>query len=334
MWDNYPGAPVGGQQQLVNLANNDWLPNNSPRLAGNVAHVFKDVNDDNVAEPSEEVAPSGNKSFVYHFTPFNATACARRLQLLLGPRGRRTPGRPTPTRPPSRCSTSSTRSTTTSTPRRSGSPARPATSRRSTATRSTVNALDGADTAAACPTATTSTTPTWHAARRHRRRGCRCTCSTSRARRSRTATRSSPATPATRPTSSTTSTPTACPTAWSSTPTASPRWAASRPARWARRGATCTPWTSWSTRAVHRHRRRRRPPRGRVRRWGNDLIRTQPMDCPVGSTLGPCHGTPGAGPGGYTYGDFGKVFGGPEVHADGEIWARRCGTCAARPASS
>ena len=33
-----------------------------------------------------------------------------------------------------------------------------------------------------------------------------------------------------------------------------------------------------------------------------------------------CHGTPGAGPGGYTYGDFGKIIGGPEVHADGEIW--------------
>ena len=28
----------------------------------------------------------------------------------------------------------------------------------------------------------------------------------------------------------------------------------------------------------------------------------------------------GHGPGGYTYGDFGKIIGGPEVHADGEIW--------------
>jgi extracellular elastinolytic metalloproteinase len=53
---------------------------------------------------------------------------------------------------------------------------------------------------------------------------------------------------------------------------------------------------------------------------GEDLIRTQPMDCPVGSTSPKCHGTPGAGPGGYTYGDFGKIIGRPEVHADGEIW--------------
>ncbi|MDP9241118.1 MAG: M36 family metallopeptidase, partial [Actinomycetota bacterium] len=33
-----------------------------------------------------------------------------------------------------------------------------------------------------------------------------------------------------------------------------------------------------------------------------------------------CPGTPGAGSGGYTYGDFGRVRGVPEVHSDGEIW--------------
>jgi extracellular elastinolytic metalloproteinase len=53
---------------------------------------------------------------------------------------------------------------------------------------------------------------------------------------------------------------------------------------------------------------------------GADLIRTQPMDCPVGTTSPKCPGTPGAGPGGYTYGDFGRIIGRPEVHADGEIW--------------
>jgi extracellular elastinolytic metalloproteinase len=53
---------------------------------------------------------------------------------------------------------------------------------------------------------------------------------------------------------------------------------------------------------------------------GLDLIRTQPLDCPVGSTSAACHGTPGAGSGGYTYGDFGHIAGRPEVHADGEIW--------------
>jgi extracellular elastinolytic metalloproteinase len=55
---------------------------------------------------------------------------------------------------------------------------------------------------------------------------------------------------------------------------------------------------------------------------GLDLIRSEPMDCKVGSTSPKCLGTPGAGAGGYTYGDFGKVAGGPEVHADGEIWGQ------------
>jgi extracellular elastinolytic metalloproteinase len=53
-----------------------------------------------------------------------------------------------------------------------------------------------------------------------------------------------------------------------------------------------------------------------------DTIRTEPLDCTVGAPATVCPGTPGAGPGGYTYGDFGKVIGGPEVHADGEIWAQ------------
>jgi hypothetical protein len=46
-------------------------------------------------------------------------------------------------------------------------------------------------------------------------------------------------------------------------------------------------------------------------------FRSQPLDCPVGS----CPGTAGAGPGGYTFGDYGKILGQPEVHADGEIWS-------------
>ncbi|NMO53340.1 hypothetical protein HH310_19370 [Actinoplanes sp. TBRC 11911] len=52
-------------------------------------------------------------------------------------------------------------------------------------------------------------------------------------------------------------------------------------------------------------------------------VRSEPTDCTVGSPASACPGTPAAGPGGYTYGDFGKIFsGGPEVHADGEIWAQ------------
>jgi hypothetical protein len=49
-------------------------------------------------------------------------------------------------------------------------------------------------------------------------------------------------------------------------------------------------------------------------------IRTQALDCPVGAAATACPGTAGAGPGGYTYGDFGRIEAGPEVHSDGEIW--------------
>jgi hypothetical protein len=54
-------------------------------------------------------------------------------------------------------------------------------------------------------------------------------------------------------------------------------------------------------------------------------IRTQALDCPVG-TPAACPGADPSGgitgPGGYTYGDFGQISAsGPEVHADGEIWA-------------
>ena len=54
--------------------------------------------------------------------------------------------------------------------------------------------------------------------------------------------------------------------------------------------------------------------------WGNDLIRTQPMDCPVGSTSSACPGGDTGHTGGYTYGDLGHIIGQVEVHADGEIW--------------
>ncbi|MDX6584326.1 MAG: extracellular elastinolytic metalloproteinase, partial [Solirubrobacterales bacterium] len=49
-------------------------------------------------------------------------------------------------------------------------------------------------------------------------------------------------------------------------------------------------------------------------------IRTQGLDCPVVAVPG-CPGTAATGTGGYTFGDFGKVAGEQDVHADGEIWA-------------
>jgi extracellular elastinolytic metalloproteinase len=51
-------------------------------------------------------------------------------------------------------------------------------------------------------------------------------------------------------------------------------------------------------------------------------IRNQALDCPVGAPAAVCPGSPTAGAGGFTYGDFAKISGrGAEVHDDGEIWA-------------
>lgn len=55
-------------------------------------------------------------------------------------------------------------------------------------------------------------------------------------------------------------------------------------------------------------------------KYEHDQLRTQPFDCPVGPPAATCPGTGTAGSGGYTYGDFGRILSGPEVHADGEIW--------------
>ncbi len=69
-WENYPGAPSGGTQHRINLG--PWLPANATTLAGNAAHVYSDVDDDDLAEPSEEVRPAGKGSFDFPFTDFSA----------------------------------------------------------------------------------------------------------------------------------------------------------------------------------------------------------------------------------------------------------------------
>jgi hypothetical protein len=52
------------------------------------------------------------------------------------------------------------------------------------------------------------------------------------------------------------------------------------------------------------------------------LLRTEALDCKPGSNATACPGGDSTGTGGYTYGDFGHVSDGAEVHADGEIWAQ------------
>jgi len=61
---------------------------------------------------------------------------------------------------------------------------------------------------------------------------------------------------------------------------------------------------------------------GRYVSENQPLIRTESMDCPVGSRSPACRGTTGAGRGGYTYGDLSAILGQAEVHASGEIWGQ------------
>jgi len=320
VWDNYPGAPVGGQQQLVNLANHNWLPNKSPRLAGNVAHVFKDVNDDNVAEPSEEVAPSGNKSFVYNFTPFNPTACAPGFQ----------------------CSWDPEVANSWQTNANQNAVqmffflgtfhdhlnAAPIGFTRAAGNFEAVdgdavdgNALDGADTAGGLPdgnhidnanfgTPPDGTPPRMQMFLFHQ-----------------------PGTtfPDGDPFIAGNSGDESDVVYHEYTHGLSNRLVVDANGVSTlgniQAGAMGEAWSDFYAMdfLVSQGQFTDTADDGDLRvgqyvGWGNDLIRTQPMDCSVGSTSPLCHGTAGAGPGGYTYGDFGRVINGPEVHADGEIW--------------
>jgi extracellular elastinolytic metalloproteinase len=55
---------------------------------------------------------------------------------------------------------------------------------------------------------------------------------------------------------------------------------------------------------------------------GVRLDRTEPLDCKVNVPVARCGGGETGHKGGYTYADYGKVVGFPEVHSDGEIWAQ------------
>ncbi len=54
---------------------------------------------------------------------------------------------------------------------------------------------------------------------------------------------------------------------------------------------------------------------------GKMPFRTMAIDCAVGATAKGCTDI-GGGRGGYTYGDFPDVGGGPEVHSSGEVWSQ------------
>jgi extracellular elastinolytic metalloproteinase len=94
-------------------------------------------------------------------------------------------------------------------------------------------------------------------------------------------------------------------------------------------GAMGEAWSDWYAMdyLVKKHLQRDRQHKVDVRLFvydgeGVNFDRTEPLDCKVGSTARLCNGGETGHKGGYTYADYGKVIGGPEVHSDGEIWAQ------------
>ncbi len=70
----YPGAAKGGTQVSVDFTAKGWLDGNATRLSGNNSHTYSDVNDDNKAQGSEEVAPSSKGRWDYALRPFSLPA--------------------------------------------------------------------------------------------------------------------------------------------------------------------------------------------------------------------------------------------------------------------
>jgi extracellular elastinolytic metalloproteinase len=94
-------------------------------------------------------------------------------------------------------------------------------------------------------------------------------------------------------------------------------------------GAMGEAWSDWYAMDYLVDKHLQRDKRGtadvRMFRYDGDGVnfdRTEPMDCQVGQKVRLCNGGDTGHRGGYTYADYGKVVGGPEVHADGEIWAQ------------
>jgi extracellular elastinolytic metalloproteinase len=76
VFDYYLGAPDGGTLRTQDLTTPGWLPATATNLTGPNAHTWSDVNDDNVAQPTEEVTPESG-DFNFAFTPFTVNGPPR-----------------------------------------------------------------------------------------------------------------------------------------------------------------------------------------------------------------------------------------------------------------
>jgi hypothetical protein len=320
VWDNYPGAPAGGRQRRVSLKK--WISPAAKTLTGNSAHVFSDLNDNDVADPGEEVGPSSPGHFTYPLKRFTGELCSARFQctwdpnvafswqanraldatqllyftsvfhdhLLAAPIGF--------SRAAGNFET------------RDGDPVQ-------------VNDLDGANTDNGFPdadhvdNANMSTPPD----------GTSPTMQMYLQPAANTPASEDPYVPSDVGNEASSvyheythglSNRLVVDAAGVSTLTGP------------QSGAMGEAWSDWYAydylQSAGLERDTRRPGELVIFEYstaGANTIRTEPLDCPVGTPATACPGTATSGPGGYTYGDFGRISRrGPEVHADGEIWAQ------------
>ena len=322
VYRNFPGAAQGGTPVPVNLA--PWLAPGATTLTGPNVHAFADLNDDDFAAVGEETPISGG-NFNYPLTPFGSC----RLPLHVGPgRLEQLLDEPEPERDAGLLLRQQL-PRLPGTPPRSASPPPPATSRR-------------------------DDDPVQARHRRRRQRRRRPSRRQPRqqrehahpARRDAAADADVPVRPAARPAVPARSTAATTPTIvyheythglsnrlvvdadGNSTPQLV------QPARWARRGATGTRWTTWSTRASGRDtgRRRRTSSSACTSTARSVLIRTQPIDCPVGLARPRATARPsaGAGPVATPTATSARSSARPRSTPTARSGRRRCGTSAAR----
>jgi hypothetical protein len=319
-WENYPDAPKGGVQETRNLTSPGWLPNNSPRLAGNVAHVFLDLNDNNLADAGEEVAPTGTRQFNYPFQPVTGPSCPPKFPCSWDPNVAYSWQK--------NANQDATQMYFFLGTFHDHLQKAPIGFTRAAGNFEAVdgdavqgNALDGANTAGGLPDGN------------HVNNANMMTLPDGIAPRMQMYLFHQPG---------------------ASFPSQDPFVAGNSGDEadivyheythgltnrlvvdangvstlgGIQAGSMGEGWSDWYALdfLVNEELFKDTKAPGDVLVGpyvtAGTTIRTQGLDCPVGSTSPACPGTPGAGPGGYTYGDFGRVIGGPEVHADGEIWA-------------
>ena len=329
----FPGADHGGTPRHVDFTAKGWLDAGARKLSGNNSHAYSDVNDDQRAQASRGGAAAEERDLGLpaHAVPSQEREVLRpplplhlepgQAVLVAGqPQAEHHPGlllRQHLARPPDAGS-------------RSASPRRPATSRPGTTptsaaarTRSTRRPRTAPPPTTACPTPATSTTRTW----RRRPDG--------KAPRMQMYLQHQPGTtyPRGDPFAPTDVGDEADTVYHEYTHGLSNRLVVNANGQstlgGVQAGAMGEAWSDWYAMdyLVDQGLQQDRPGKVDVILFQFDgagvaLDRTEPIDCPLGSAADRCNGGATGHAGGYSYADFARVAGGPEVHSDGEIWAQ------------